>query len=395
MRHLKLAIAALMTIQSAYAQVAQMTPPKQIKINVASPQPKQDGLKVYSSPDKTLMRINSASQTAKIEARKRLNAQQSAILQRLIEGPGSTGGGNLNSMAVLSMIKSLKDVLLAKGLDNFPEIAMNWDRFTEKINSRILIKEKHPIEINGEKKVAQFHQSTNTIYFSVPELAKVVNEPNALLRVQAILLHEVLGLIGLEGDTDYNISYRLLGLAMLENLGTKGSKNQIYPADPRDAQVIYWSKDYDGRLTFIYCKNRDRMNTCHQLGGRSYSQNELLNAYKKMEKYYNDNMTTSNNARAFTLTGIGIFAVTWILVTLSPAALFLLVPAIILHLGGSFTSDISSRRAKWVEEMVLTSKEVSLLKPGPTKMNLEEMAAGIDKFLRSVDKTSNSVQRLN
>lgn len=397
MKQLKFALAILMVVQTTYGQInqpvgsARTTSPLPTSRTQLLPAPQVNIQNTFPNFGYDIEKRQNEARTAQAETRKKIQFKQNELLKKLIDGPGSTGGGNINSMAVLVMIKSLKDVLLAKGLHNFPEIASNWERFIEKINSRILIEEKHPIVINGEEKEAEFDISSNTIRFSVPRLALLMEQPNALIRVQSLLLHEVLGLMGLEGNADYNISYRMLGLAILEDLGANGSKNQIYPNDPRDAQVIYWSVNPDGRLTFVYCKNRDRTNTCQQLGNRSYTQKELLDAYLPMATYYKKNFKIADGSRRLSYLGSLVLVVLAIIlggVFALPVGASLSAAALFTFFGFTSVAVIYGTKSDKFQEMVKTSEQITHLKPGSTSMNLEEMARGIHKFLSSVDAAS-------
>lgn len=305
-------------------------------------------------------------------------------------GPGSTGGGDPVSQEMRAIITSLPSVLRSKGLQYFPEIQM--EAFERTVSGTINIELKDDITVNGAPKAAQFDQARNLIQVSPTAWGKITVSENPLAVKRAIAFHEVLGLMGIEKNDQYNISNRLIGLEYLSMIGIKGTQNQLVPQDYRDPQVIYWRTNPDKTVTFFHCPNRNVVSSCRMLGTRSYTKQELAQSYKKL---YASLLKSKKDEKKRIIIAAGTLVVSIAAVIAIGAVLgfgFFFAAAVVAM--GTNIATMSMANGQGIETQSLfyqaeRTVQAGLLKAGASRIgNFSEVVSSVNQMLINIDATS-------
>ncbi len=120
------------------------------------------------------------------------------------------GGGDAASQEFSAALHRLPETLQAYGLSLFPEV--NLEKIKDLVNDPGLRIEKANggIVIQGARKDALNISSLKLIQVDNDAITSILSQSDADERLSALAFHEILGLMGLEGNDDYHISNRLL-----------------------------------------------------------------------------------------------------------------------------------------------------------------------------------------
>jgi hypothetical protein len=337
-----------------------------------------------------------SSQFLKIENNPDQRRKQSITLD---QGGVATGGGETASQDVRSLISQLPTIIANAGLQYFPEINMN--DLENKVKSFIRVEGRDSLSVNGAPKTLQFFITEGLVLVDYNKWSELGNMPDGEARKQAIVLHEVLGLMGLEQNNDYSISNRLLGLQYLAVAGNAGRTNQIVPTDHRNQQIIFWRTLQDGKIAIYHCADRRVLSSCNMMGSRGYSAFELKAASEELAVSIKAKMDRRDKFRnggtiALYLFG-GLLLTAWVLTSL-PATLALALPlAMFSVVGGTASIPFIGANQKGYLEQIFKEKvqpalTIAQQKSGVASIdNFNQYASSLNQFLNSIDSANSKL----
>lgn len=315
------------------------------------------------------------------------------------QGGVATGGGDFASQEVRAIVTQLPNILRSKGLQYFPEV--NIDDIEELSRAEVLVEINNDIRVNDAPKNLKFDRNRISIQVDANLWMNLKDSPDVELKKQAIVFHEVLGLLGLEKNNDYTISNRLLGIGYLSALNIASATNQIFPKDFQDQQIIYWKENQNGRITFFYCQNRMQISTCKLLGLRSYTKAEINEYLVKTKAEFDKSANKATFVKNLGKTGMvlvvaavaGAFVAPAVVVAAgltAPVAAVSLLGSFFVY-GGGVTIEDSYNRQRL--DTFGPATQIMSGKSGPADQlgritSFEDYAQSFHNFLIQLDHTS-------
>lgn len=313
-------------------------------------------------------------------------------------GPGVTGGGEPISQEFMSIAKSLPAVIMSKGQQLFPEISM--EDLAQFVSDGFQVELKNYLFEEGAPKAARFYKDLRKVQVDPSMWNQLTTQVHGDAAKRALVFHEVLGLMGFEGNNDYTISNRLLGLETLSLFNIGASKNQIFPKDMKSNSVIFWKDSKNKQRSFYFCQDRNVAQTCKLLGNRSFSIEELnVYANQKIAKSTAD-YNKSKNVFAATL---GVFVVGVLFALTGPGSLIFASSAfayqftlVFSGVGSLLLWEHSSVKSDEVGKQNFISNVITKGIPDRGNFdNLDKLAQVLHESLSSISSSNSSQSSLN
>jgi hypothetical protein len=227
-------------------------------------------------------------------------------------GPGSTGGGESPGQQFMAIAKKLPAFIETRGSNLYPEVNLNQMRLLLGIDeSGQMIAGKKPgftveteagLKYNGVPKVCVFDSEKKIVKLDPKKWDELNSKLKFNKNIQiSLVLHEILGLMGIEKNDDYSISSRSLGSEYLSLLFIQATPNRIISSDLNNRSVIYWRESKMQNiemLTYFFCKDPTVVESCILIGQRSYSKIEIAAFIRQaFLKYENLRLESDKNPR--------------------------------------------------------------------------------------------------
>lgn len=238
------------------------------------------------------------------------------VMSQVVFAVPATEMDNISDEQIISEVSALAKTLPSeiekKGKETFPEIDLEKLSVFVGVKNEINGSDIHPYtividsssDVNNSNILMTANKERNEVVVS-SNMFKVLakddsNKKESKSILKPILFHNILVLMGVEEQGNFHISSRILDNSeYFAYFHLNFSKDRMFSTNPKNSGVVYWTTNTKKisidastsngisqvvtinqckavkEFTFHYCENKDDLNSCQQLGDRSYNEVEI------------------------------------------------------------------------------------------------------------------------